>query len=92
MTKEMSSLTQQQVEQFLQHQKEKGFPNFKNRIVKFLVDEYSASISEAREYVFHPEISGRIEQDIEWAQHMGARYWAELIFENYFDSPKLQTS
>lgn len=92
MRKETSSLTQQQVEQFLQNQRETGFPNFKNRIAQVLVDEYSMSVSEARDYVFHPEISKRIEDDIEWAQHMGARYWAEFIYENYVDFPKLQIS
>ncbi|MGG2197855.1 hypothetical protein [Paenibacillus validus] len=92
MKKEKSSLTQRQVEQLLQTQKEKGYPNFKNRIVNFLVDEYEVSISEARDYVFHPEITDRIEKDIEWAQHMGAQYWAELIYENYFGFPKRQIS
>lgn len=92
MRKETSSLTQQQVEQFLQNQREKGFPNFKNRIAQVLVDEYPLSVAEARDYVFHPEISKRIESDIEWAQHMGAHYWAKFIYEHYIDFPKLQIS
>lgn len=92
MKKEKNLLTQRQVEQWLQAQKEQGYPNFKNRIVKILVDEYSVPAAEATKYVFHPEVSDQIEGDIEWAQHMGAQYWAELIHENYFASPKLQIS
>jgi hypothetical protein len=88
MQKEKNMLTQRQVDQLLLEQKEKGYPSFKNRIVRILESEYSVSNSDAVNYVFHPEISDRINKDIEWAQHMGARYWADLIFENFLEFPK----
>jgi len=92
MKEEKNSFTQQQVEQFLQEQKEQGFPNFKKRIADVLAEEFAVPLSTARAHVDHPDIAGGIDKDIEWAQHMGTRYWAELIYESYLDIPKLQLS
>jgi hypothetical protein len=92
MQKEKNMLTQRQVDKLLLEQKEKGYPSFKKRIVRILESEYSVSNSDAVNYVFHPEISERINMDIEWAQHMGARYWADLIFENFLEFPKRHIS
>lgn len=90
MQKEKNTLTRKQVDQLLIDQQNKGYPNFKNRIVHTLINEYSISFADAAYYAYHPEVSDKINDDIEWAQHMGARYWAELIFDHYVKNPKLQ--
>lgn len=69
---------------YIQAQKQNGYPDFKNRIVRVLVDEYNISHDVARQLVFSDRFHQEIVNDIHWAQHMGSEYWAERLFEEHF--------
>lgn len=76
------SLTKQ-LEESIKSQKEKGFPKFKNRIARILQAEYHLDFNESMEVVYSEEIQKKIDSDMEWAQHMGAEFWASEIYANY---------
>ncbi len=63
----------------LEEQKKLGYPNFKNKIVSSLVEEYGFEEKLAKNLVFHSIVTKRIEEDIIWSQHMGAEFWAEVV-------------
>jgi hypothetical protein len=60
-----------------------GYPRFKARIVSFMVQAYNVNEETAKEHVFSSEVQDRIHSDIDWAQHMGPRFWAKEIVEYY---------
>ncbi|MBM7605363.1 hypothetical protein JOC75_003386 [Metabacillus crassostreae] len=71
-----------QFEESIKSQKDKGSPKLKNRIARVLQVEYHLGFNEAMELVYSEEIQEKIDNDIEWAQHMGSEFWANEIYEN----------
>lgn len=79
----MSYEGENSLKQRMNQQQKLGYPRFKNRIVRKLVENYDVSIEKATSLVSSPKVSDKIDIDIEWAQHMGADFWATEIFENF---------
>lgn len=59
------------------------YPNFKKQIINELVEKYSFREQTAKRILLISDIKQSIDDDIEWAQHMGPEYWAKEI-NDYF--------
>lgn len=66
---------------YLDEQKKLGYPNFKNKIVKVIVEKYQIEEAVAKEYVFNSAMTKKIDSDIYWSQHMGPEFWAEFTVD-----------
>lgn len=58
------------------------YPNFKNAIAKELESVYGFDKELALKAAFSQDVNDELLDDINWAQHMGPRYWAEDINDN----------
>lgn len=67
----------------LKLQEKLGYPKFKERIARVLQVEYDLNFERAMELVYSKEIEEKINNDIEWAQHMGSEFWAKEIYDNF---------
>jgi uncharacterized protein YehS (DUF1456 family) len=89
MQKKPSLLTREQLRSKLQKEKDQGYPNFKKRIAEILESHYGVKFNQALQLTHLPEVEDKINNDIIWAQHMGAAFWAGEIYENFADKEML---
>ena len=75
---ELKKMNAKEMSAYLNEQKKLGYPNFKNKIVKVIVEKYQIEEELAREYVFNSRMTQKIDEDIYWSQHMGPEFWAEF--------------
>lgn len=80
MTLAATTLRRKQFEKKIQEEIQNGYPSFKKGIAQDLVAIYKVDPKTAETYAFSSEINERIFRDLQWAEHMGTDYWAELIF------------
>lgn len=69
-------------------EQEFGYPLFKLEIANSLENKYGLDKEEAKQYAFDEEVNRWIMNDIDWAQHMGSEYWADVIQKNLFHHSK----
>lgn len=70
------------IEAKLKEQRNLGYPNFKNKIVEILINDFNVEAEIAKKTVFETKIEERIDKDMIWSQHMGPNFWAKIIIEN----------
>lgn len=72
----------------LNHECENGYPSFRREIAKVLSENYNVNFTTAESLVYERKFIKKILNDINWSQHMGPQYWAEIISEENNISPK----
>lgn len=78
-----NKMTKKDLLDYLEAEKSLGYPSFKNAIIKCLINDYKISDNDAINLVYHPNIKKLIDEDINWAQHMGVEFWAKYLYNNF---------
>lgn len=53
-------------------------------IVRCLMEQHNLEENQSTSIVYSPFIQEKLDADINWAQHMGASYWADEIAAHCF--------
>lgn len=72
----------EQLKAEIEAEERKGNPRFKNKIVSALSERFNVPVPLASDIVFSRYIQEKIDDDMDWSQHMGVDFWAKEIYRH----------